>query len=577
MIRARMKARTDAMWVAGLFAGVAALLMYTLDLRSFSFSAPFHYGSDSLQYMMVFRTVLETGWYTHTDMLGAPFGATHYDAPVPDAFFLAIASAMRLFTDSPAVVFNVFLIGGFFATTWAFFAAARMLDVPRPLAAIGALAYTWLPFHFLRTGHLFYTIYFVPPLVVAVAAKLADERLDPLRAWLTWPRVLLFIVTGTAGIYNAFFSIVVLCFAALAAAVAWRDKRRLAHGITAAAIVAVAALATLAPSVIYQARHGKPSDVSQRFAGESETYALKLVQLVVPNINHPIGWMRAPAGKYHSSGASITENYTASLALLGSAGFILSLVLLFGRFESPITASGRRLDLLSKSNALLFLFATVGGLGATFAVLVSPQLRAWNRLSLMIAAVSLLVLLIALSRWAERASNPSLAQRRVTVVTAVLAVVWLFDEAGWRMSQPAAARVEFRSDADFVAKAAALVPPGAMVYELPYVGYPEVKPLHAEDYYGMGRPYIHPSSLKWSYGAMRGRESDKWLRELSTRPIDEQLDAAAKAGFAAVYVERRGYADHGAQVEARLRAQLGAPLVERADGETAFYLVQPRK
>jgi phosphoglycerol transferase len=62
--------------------------------------------------------------------------------------------------------------------------------------------------------------------------------------------------------------------------------------------------------------------------------------------------------------------------------------------------------LLSKSNALLFLFATVGGLGATFAVLVSPQLRAWNRLSLTIAAVSLLVLLIALSRWTSAPRAP---------------------------------------------------------------------------------------------------------------------------------------------------------------------------
>jgi phosphoglycerol transferase len=162
-------------------------------------------------------------------------------------------------------------------------------------------------------------------------------------------------------------------------------------------------------------------------------------------------------------------------------------------------------------------------------------------------------------------------------VTAVLAVVWLFDQAGWRMSQPAAARVEFRSDADFVAKAAALVPSGAMVYELPYVGYPEVKPLYAEDYYGMGRPYIHPSTLKWSYGGIRGRESDKWLRELSAKPIDEQLEAAAKAGFAGVYVDRRGYADHGARVEARLRERLGPPLVERADRETAFYGIQARK
>jgi hypothetical protein len=119
MIRASMKARTDTMWVAGLLAGVAALLTYTLGLRSFSFSAPFSYASDSLQYMMVFRTVLEDCWYTHTDMLAR---AVRRDA-------LRRARARRVLPRhrrgdaalhrQPRRRLQRLPVGGFFATTWA--------------------------------------------------------------------------------------------------------------------------------------------------------------------------------------------------------------------------------------------------------------------------------------------------------------------------------------------------------------------------------------------------------------------------------------------------------------------------
>jgi hypothetical protein len=196
-------ARADGAWVLALLFGVSSVLVYSLDLPHMVPSVPLSYEGDSLQYLAVFRSILTTGWYTSMPMLGAPFGTTHFDAPVPDGLFLLFVSALRPFTTDPAIAFNALYIGGFLLVPVCFFVAARQLALPRALAAAGALAYTFLPFHFLRVPHLFYTLYFLQPLVVAVAATLIDTRIAS--RWLSWRKVVLFIATGASGVYYAFF------------------------------------------------------------------------------------------------------------------------------------------------------------------------------------------------------------------------------------------------------------------------------------------------------------------------------------------------------------------------------------
>jgi phosphoglycerol transferase len=570
-----MMNRKDLYWMAALLALVGAVLVYSLDLRSFDFLVPFMYASDSLQYLAVFRTVLTTGWYTEPTLLGAPFGATHYDFPFPDGLFLLFVSALRPFTSSPAIAFNLLFIGGFFLVPAAFFYAARKLGVPRPLAAVGALAYGFLPFHFLRTPHLFYTLYFLPPLVVACAVMLGEPELAPLRKWLTWRKALLFVVTGAAGVYNAFLLILVLGFAALVAAITTRESRRLAHGAVAVGLIACSTLANLAPNVLHRLRAGANPEVAVRTAGESETYGLKLAQLLLPHPSHPLMYLSAP-GRVYGASAFVTENHTSSLGLIGSAGFLLGLWWVFVRPGPSADGLGRRIDLLAKSNGFLFLVATVGGFSVLFAVLVTPQLRAWNRASVIIAAMSLFVLLLAITRFVERVPSESLRARRAAVTAVPLLLVWAVDQAPQRATQPAADRENFAADARFIAQAAASVPPGSMVLELPYTGFPEWGVNYQEGSYGMVRPYLHDSSLRWSFGDMRGRPNDLWLRALSARAVASQVEAAARKGFAAVYVERRAYADHGAAAERQIAALLGPPVVVRSDGETAFYRIPSR-
>jgi phosphoglycerol transferase len=72
-------------------------------------------------------------------------------------------------------------------------------------------------------------------------------------------------------------------------------------------------------------------------------------------------------------------------------------------------------------------------------------------------------------------------------------------------------------------------------------------------------------------GAIMGREADRFYRELSSKPMADQISAIKKLGFAGIYVDRRGYADNGAAVVAELTALIGAPGVVQAPGPKVFF------
>ena len=113
------------------------------------------------------------------------------------------------------------------------------------------------------------------------------------------------------------------------------------------------------------------------------------------------------------------------------------------------------------------------------------------------------------------------------------------------------------------------------MYQLPYHPYPEAGPTNGMDDYSLARGYLNTDTLRWSYGATRGREGDLWLRALAGHEMAEQLDLAAASGFAVVYIDRRAYSDHAAAVETVLRHRLGDPIAVSGDGNLAAYRMDP--
>ncbi|HEY8504046.1 MAG TPA: hypothetical protein VIL46_05650, partial [Gemmataceae bacterium] len=399
----------------------------------------------------------------------------------------------------------------------------------------------------------------------------------------TWAAVAIGALTASGPAYYAFFG----CYLFLVAGgYGWSrtgSARPLLSGAALAALTVGVGVVNALPAIAYEQRYGANPEAKWRAPEEAETYGLKVVQMILPVDDH-----RAPAlarlkAAYNSTYRPLqNENETATLGLVGAAGFLalLGIALFRVRTRAPLPGALAALTLAA------VLLGTIGGLGSAFNFLVYPQIRAYNRISVYIAFFSLLGLLWLLEAALHYRPHPRLGKGRVGAVVARLGawvlfpglmLLGLWDQVTWRPSSPATAgqeaqaRERFEHDRAFVRRIEAALPRGAMVFQLPYAHYPEHTGQHRMGHYAHLRLYLHSASLRWSFGAMRGREVDQWQQRVASQPPEEMLKALVLAGFGGLTIDRRGYADSASGLEAEVRRLLGAEPVVSPDGERAFY------
>ena len=108
-----------------------------------------------------------------------------------------------------------------------------------------------------------------------------------------------------------------------------------------------------------------------------------------------------------------------------------------------------------------------------------------------------------------------------------------------------------------------------MVFQLPYVQFPEGAPVNLLTDYELSRGYLHSRNLHWSYGAMKKREGDQWLAQVTQKPVPEMLEAIVFAGFQGIYIDRLGYPDF--TVENQLHGILRRPPLLSDNQRLAFF------
>src|SRR5690606_33446900 len=117
-----------------------------------------------------------------------------------------------------------------------------------------------------------------------------------------------------------------------------------------------------------------------------------------------------------------------------------------------------------------------------------PSIRGWNRISIFISFASLAAFFCILQEALERASTDSNARRLgVLLLVFSITVFGLWDQtvAACTTCLEQNHRA-FRQNAEFVAGIEAQLEPGGAVYQLPYMPFPEVPPLHKLQAYELG-------------------------------------------------------------------------------------------
>jgi phosphoglycerol transferase len=566
-VKRRSARAHEAIAVATLLVAIAAGLWLNGRGAAFDVRRPISYAGDGLSYGFLVKTILDVGWYPiHTSFVGAPFGSDLFDYPFSDSLNFLTIALLGLGSSNWIVVSGLFFLLGYFLAGVAAYLVLRQLGVGAALSVAAAALFALLPFHFARRS-LLLAAYAVVPLGVWLAHVVWERKpcwYAPRRARI-W-RALIIVAVGSSGAYYAFFSAFLIAVAGIARSLSARSWRA---GLPAAGLVialSAVVLANVATTIAYELRHGRNSEVAHRGMRDSEIYGLKLTQLLLPSPDHRIEALRDLTNRYKREAPLVNENANATLGFVGSAGLLLLFACALRRLAGGALDSTTAF--LATMAVAAFMLGTVGGIGALFSLLVSPLIRGYNRISFVIAFVSLAAIAMAIQRIAQ-ASGEQGHQARAIVCAAALLAIGAFDQIPERRLGVNEAMVA--SDRAFVRQLETKLAPGSAVLQLPYEPFPESAGVQRMENYGPLRGYLFSRTLRWSYGTMRGRDGDLWLRALLEHPIAEQLDLASSSGFGAVYVDRRGYADSAAALEQQLRQKLGAPIAESADHQLVAY------
>lgn len=564
--------------VVCLVALTAVMELWRADLR-----IPFTYTGDSLVYSTFVKGIVDNGWYFHNELVGAPAGLHMYDFPLPDNFHFLLIKFLSLFTSEHGLILNLFFLLTFPLTTLASLYVFRHFGVSYLPSLVGSVLYTFIPYHFFRgEGHLFYSAYWVVPLMVLVILWVYSGKLQLIRpkdgqsrfgfrSWLAVFSLIFAVVIASSGAYYSFFG----CYLLLVVGViAFIQRRSIYPFITAVILVGVISLTTvlnLVPHIVYLREHGNPQSMV-RSAQEAERFGLKIAQMLLPMSGHRVPAFARLKHEY-SHAPLVNENNNATLGLVGSIGFLLLIGVLLGwRPRSATDDPDELIPTLSKLNLATLLLATIGGFGSLFALLVSPHIRSYNRFSIYIAFFCLFAVVVLLDGFARRKLRSRNGKIIFTVALCAVLIVGILDQTSkFFIPDYQGLNAEWTDQHDFVAKVEQTVPSGSTIFQLPYVPFPESPPLHGMLDYDHLKAYLSSKTLRWSYGAIRGREGDEWQKSAAALPVPAFLETLAFTGFNGVYVDRHGYEDNGAAIERELSSSLGVAPITSNSGRFSFF------
>ena len=521
---------------------------------------PYLYHYDFLYNSALVKGIVEHGWVLNNPNLGAPGSLAMYDYPeVANVNFLMV-KLIALFTSDWAKVINLFYVLTFPLAAVSALYVFRHFQVPSPVALTGSLLFAFAPYHYLRLHHLVYTNYFFIPLVTLVLLWIMNgKRLIVFREpdsgrWgfniRSGPAlgciVIALLVSGSV-IYYSFFS----CFFLLiAGAVGYLNRRNAGALFTSWVLIGVICAGValqMAPSWIYKMSHGDNPLVVLRSPHETEEYGLKIAQLLLPVTRHRVPSMAQLRERYDRTAPLTNENRFAALGLAGSVGFLVLLIGLFRRRDDELQE-----DLgwsLARLNIGAVLLGTVGGFSSLFAYWVNSQIRAYNRISIFIEFFAIFAFVLFMAYVYEKFLRTRFSKLVGYTVCGVILILGLLDQTPTAFKTPyPTIKKQFEEDASFFKRIEQLLPEGAMVFQLPFVGFPINKGPSRMVPYDHVRGYLHTRTVKWSYGAITGRKTDIWQQSVSLLPAQDMVDALVRSGFHGIYLDRMGYVDDGQQV-----------------------------
>lgn len=560
----KWKKYKSALYYLALIA-VTGLVGYISLGRGFDFDVVNSTNGDGFSTMAGIKSIQERGiwgaWFNYRT--GAPGVSTLIDFPAWGLVDDIIYCVLSCFTDSTPRIAYMFLIVSFPLDGIAMSLLMRKLNFNEAVSFVFSSLFAFAPFHFIRyLGHSTLIVYISIPAALYLGGCIVGI-IDETKKW---KLIAVSVVLGIGYGYYYAFGLIVLAVSYLVRFIKLDNKKEILRQLWIGVAVSVSIFVGLLPQITYSIVNGKNLEAGNRIFWEQEIYGLKIINLLLPVPYSRNAVLRNLTESYASSGAPIvTENYFAGLGIIGSLGFAALCITFIISFVGKKYAGKEweLVDYLALVTLTFVLTGTVGGFGEIFNWAVTAQIRCWNRCSILLTCTCLLMVAVMVSKIRNR--------RRLAAVCVMLLLVGMYDQvrvldAGWQDGNRDIQRM-YESYFDEVEGS---LNENAMVYQLPYVEYPEAGWTNNLSDYELFAGYLFTDTLRWSYGSMRGR--NEYARELN---VDEGMSYRFLAkikekGFEAVYIDLDGYADGGEKILAFYNGLGITPLVS-GDGKLYVY------
>ena len=547
---------------------------------------PFDYDGDGLIHGAWIDNMIRTGWINENPRLGAPFGQLYYDYPLGgDNLHFLVLRIGSLVTNDWSLLMNGFFLVGIPVTAITAHLSLRWMGAPRWIAGAASVLYAFAPVRFFRgTDHLFIASYAIVPIAVLLTFRAASGTLPwvPTRAAATrargvaasWPWLVALLAIGACGAdYFIFFCLVVMTAGALTA-LARRSVRPLVAALTSMAISGFSFAIGLAPSMWHWRSNGRV-EIARRSVFQQDLYGLRPVSLFSPVKHHALEVLHLVAGRLVNGESSMeTRQYM---------GVVIATVLavMFVQLLRSVVAGEARPDPRRSLCVALVIVciavSTIGGLSWLGGLVGFTSIRAWARISPFIGFLALAWMSIGLVPFEQRVVTGTRTRRSIGIgVLAAITVVGVIDQTP-RIRFPSAksdSTANWTSDRQYFPMIEQALGDGTSVFQLPIRRFPEERATVDSTDYDLLRPSLNTSTLCFSYGGMKYRESE-WQQQLVDRPAEEFLDDIVATGFRALIIDRYGYEDRAAGLEQQITALTSTPPLIDSTGRWATYDLEP--
>ena len=572
--------------VQALLTGLSAAVI--LRLWRANLIVPFNYWGDTVFELTLVKSIADGGWIWAIERLGAPFGLTIVAFPQNLTLSSIAMKAIAVFTPEPGLILNIFWLVTIAATSVVCHVGLRSLSISRASSLVLSTLYALLPYALYRnTAHISLTYIFVPIVAAYAVEILASAKLPKKPAhegvWLS--RMLVFVCAVSIGfdyIYNSFFACFFLVFAGAAGALHGRQWFPLQQALAVVALISFCAALNFSPSFFSWKKHGVPPNMEYKSIAEAEVYGLKIRHVMSPLTSISLKGKDSPTQA--ANFPLENENQFAKLGVVGAVGFLLALVHgLFGT-RQPKGVLSWSAGVLTIVGTLL---ATIGGFGAIFNLLITPDIRAYNRIIVFLAFFAFVILGLQLdiarlkisallTRWNKRTWERPI----VATLAFCILFVGLFDQG--KAAAPLVARyasdeLQANEEREMVQRIERTLPQIRRVYQLPETVFPPDGGSEKMLTYDHGRPYLWSQQLSWSWPSF----SDKrqiWASSIGKPLEDVFLTNLVTSGFDGLWLDRFGYNPADLLgVEAKLTGELGMPAAVSSTGRYVMFSMQTRR